>query len=236
MLLTIARPRPTPSRVVGAYAFGAALKRLGKCGSQLWGELLAGVLYSEHCTLGVDAGRDPHGARSGRLWTIAFCTRFVVSCSRSACEPVVGASAGGLDGEAAFFCEGEERFGGFFRYEGEVDVFAGEGPLVGAAEQEQCFREVDRSGVDGVEAVDELAGVAVRIVAGDVEKRLRDRQRGAQFVGGVGCESLLFGDVRFQVCEHRVEGVGEFAELILAARSTGSGGRVTRSRRCEWRR
>jgi hypothetical protein len=24
---------------------------------------------------------------SGRLWTIAFCTRFVASCSRSACEP-----------------------------------------------------------------------------------------------------------------------------------------------------
>jgi hypothetical protein len=69
--------------------------------------------------------------------------------------------------------------------------------LVGAAEQEQCFGEVDRSGVNGVEAVDELAGVAVaaRIVAGDVEKCLCDRQRGAQFVGGVGCESLLLGDV-----------------------------------------
>ena len=70
-----------------------------------------------------------------------------------------------------------------------------EGPLVGAAEQEQCFGEVDRSGVDGAEAVDELAAVAVRVVAGDVEKCLRDRQWGAQFVGGVGCEPLLFGDV-----------------------------------------
>ena len=36
-------------------------------------------------------------------------------------------------------------------------MFSGEGPLVGAAEQEQCLGEVDRSGVDGVEAVDELA-------------------------------------------------------------------------------
>ena len=126
--------------------------------------------------------------------------------------------AGGLDGEAAFLCEGEERFGGFFRDEGQVDVFSGEGPLVGAAEQEQCFGEVDRSGVDGVEAVDELAGVAVRIVAGHVEKRLRDRQRGAQLVGGVGCESLLFGDVRFEPREHGVEGVGELAELVSAAR------------------
>ena len=90
--------------------------------------------------------------------------------------------------------------------------------MVGAAEQEQCFSEVDRSGVDDVEAADELAGVAVRIVAGDVEKRLRDRQRGAQFVGGIGCESLLFGDVCFEPREHGVEGVGEFAELISAAR------------------
>ena len=125
--------------------------------------------------------------------------------------------AGGLDGDAALLCEGEERLGGFFGDEGQVDVFSGEGPLVGAAEQEQCFGEVDRSGVDGVEAVDELAVVAVRIVAGDVEKCLRDRQRGAQLVGGVGCESLLFGDVCFEPREHGVEGVGEFAELVVAA-------------------
>ena len=96
-------------------------------------------------------------------------------------------------------------------------MFSGEGPLVGAAEQEQCFGEVDRSGVDRVEAVDELAVVAVRIVAGHVEKRLRDRQRGAQLVGGVGCEPLLFGDVCFEPREHAVEGVGELAELISAA-------------------
>ena len=115
------------------------------------------------------------------------------------------------------FREGEERFSGFFRYEGQVDVLSGEGPLVGAAEQEQCFGEVDRSGVDGVEAVDELAVVAVRIVAGDVENGLRDRQRGAQFVGGVGRESLLFGDVCFEPREHGVEAVGEFAELVLTA-------------------
>ncbi len=56
------------------------------------------------------------------------------------------------------------------------------------------------------------------IVAGDVEQCLRDRQRGAQFVGGVGCESLLFGDVRFEPREHGVEGVGELAELVVAAR------------------
>ena len=48
--------------VVGAYAFGPAKERLDKRGNYLWGELLAGVLDSEHHTLGVDAGRDPHGA------------------------------------------------------------------------------------------------------------------------------------------------------------------------------
>jgi hypothetical protein len=116
------------------------------------------------------------------------------------------------------FREGEERFGGFFRYEGQVDVFSGEGPLVGAAEQEQCLGKVDRPGIDGVEAGDDFADVVVRIGAGHVEKCLRDRQRGAQLVRGVGCESLLFGDVCFEPCQHRVEGVGEFAELIFAAR------------------
>ena len=122
------------------------------------------------------------------------------------------------------FCEGEEGFGGFLGYEGKVDVFWGEGPLVDTAELEQCFGEADRSGVNGVETVDKFAVPTARIVAGDVEKCLRDRQRGAQFVGGVGgeslllgCESLLFGYVRFEPGEHGVEGVGEFAELISAA-------------------
>ena len=114
--------------------------------------------------------------------------------------------------------EGQERFGGFFRDEGQVDVFSGEGPLVGPAEQQQRFGEIDRPGVDGAEALVELAAVAVRIVAGDVEKGLRDRQRGAQFVGGVGREPLLLGDVRLEPREHGVEAVGELAELIAAPR------------------
>ena len=50
------------ARVVGANAFGAALERLGQRGDQLWGELLAGVLDGEHHRLGLNAGRDPHGA------------------------------------------------------------------------------------------------------------------------------------------------------------------------------
>ena len=117
-----------------------------------------------------------------------------------------------------FSAKREERLGGLLRDERQVDVLRGEGPLVGAAEQEQRFGEVDRPGVDGVEAVDELAVVAVRIVAGHVEQRLRDRQRGAQLVGGVGGEPLLLGDVRLEAREHGVEGVGELAELVAAAR------------------
>src|SRR6185437_11800340 len=35
---------------------------------------------------------------------------------------------------------------------------------------------------------------------------------------GVGREPPLFGDVRLQPCQHRVEGVREFAELVAAAR------------------
>ena len=96
-------------------------------------------------------------------------------------------------------------------------MFPGEGPLVGAAEQEQRFGEFDCSGVDVAQAVDEFVGVAVRVVAGHVEQRLRDRQRRTQLMGGVGGEPLLFGVVRFEPREHGVECVGEFAELVVAA-------------------
>jgi len=48
--------------VVGVEAPGAALKRLGKRGSQLSGELLARVLDGERHVLGVNAGGDLHGA------------------------------------------------------------------------------------------------------------------------------------------------------------------------------
>ena len=119
------------------------------------------------------------------------------------------------------FCEGEQRFGGFFRNEGQVDVFSGKGPLADAAEQQQCLGEVDRSGVDGAETLVELATVAVWIVAGDIQKGLCDRQWGAQFVGGVGREPLLLGDMRLEPREHGVEAVGELTELIFTAYSMG---------------
>ena len=218
MLLTIAKPRPTPAWSVRMRLLP---RRNGSASvaTYLRGDLVAGVLDGEHRSLGVSAGRDPHGSLFGQVVDdrVVHEVRSQLQQERVRADGG-GHVAGGLDGDAALLCEGEERLGGFFRYEGQVDVFSREGPLVGAAEQEQCFGEVDRPGVDGVEAVDELAVVAVRIVARDLEKRLRDRQRGAQLVGGVGRESLLLGDVLFQPREHGVEAVGELAELVAAAR------------------
>ncbi len=204
--------------MVGADAFGAPLERFDERGSQIRGEFLAGVLDTEHHSRGMNAGGDPHGA----LFRQVVDDRVVHEVGRHLQQERMGADGGGdvagsLDGEAASFCEWNKRFGGLFRYQGQVDVFSGERPSVGAAEQKQCFREVDRSGVDEVQAIDKFAGVCVRIVAGHLEKCLRDRQRGAQFVGGVGGESLLFGVVCFEPSEHRVEGVGELAELVFAA-------------------
>src|SRR5215218_6493782 len=101
-----------------------------------------------------------------RLWTMALCRRFVAICSRRAGEPMVGV----MSPEDSMV---RPRFSARRRSvsvaSSAIRDRSGEGPLVGAAEQQQCFSEVDRSGVHGVEAVDKFAGVAVRIVAGDVE-------------------------------------------------------------------
>ena len=81
-----------------------------------------------------------------------------------------------------------------------------------------------------LEAVDELAVVAGRVGAGHVEQGLRDRERRAQLVGGVGREPLLLGDLRLEPREHGVEGVGELAELVVGALAAGSGARAIRRR------
>ena len=67
-----------------------------------------------------------------------------------------------------------------------------------------------------MKAVHELAGIAVAIVACNIEKCLRDRKWGAQLMGGICRESLLLGDMGLEPREHGVEGVGELAELIAA--------------------
>jgi hypothetical protein len=124
---------------------------------------------------------------------MAFWTRFVTIRSMSAAEPAVCVVSPVTSRVIwRFFGEGKQRFGGFFGDEGEVDGLAGEAPAVAAAEQQEGLGEVDRPRVDSVEAFDEFALVPRGVVAGDVEECLRDRQRGAQFVGGVRGESLLF--------------------------------------------
>ncbi len=128
-----------------------------------------------------------------------------------------GHTPGGLDGDAALLREGEERFDGLLDEERQVDLGSGERPLVGAAQQQQRLGEVDRSSIDDSKSFDEFVAVPIRIVAGDVEKDLRDRQRRAELVGGVGRESPLLGVVRFQPSEHGVEAVGELPELVIAA-------------------
>lgn len=132
-----------------------------------------------------------------------------------------------LEGDIVLFCEGEQGLGCFLREEGQIDLFPGEGALAGAAEQEQGLGEVDRPGVHGVEAVDDLAGVLMRVGAGHVEDGLRDGQRGAQLVRGVGREAPLFGHVGFEAGEHLVEGVGQFAVFVPAARQPDAVGEGT---------
>lgn len=139
--------------------------------------------------------------------------------------------APGLEGDTVLLREGEQGLGGFLREEGHVDLFPGEGALAGAAEQEQGLGEVDRPGVHGVEAVDDLAGVLVRVGAGHVEDGLRDGQRGAQLVRGVGREAPLFGHVGFEAGEHLVEGIGEFSVLVPAARQPDAVGEGSGRRR-----
>lgn len=125
--------------------------------------------------------------------------------------------AGDVECDPALFGEGEQRFGGFFGDEGEVHALAGEVSALAAAEQQEGLGEVDRPRIDSVQAFDEFAPVSRGVLAGDVEERPRDRQRGAQFVGGVRGEPLLLGDVGLELFEHQVERVREFTEFVLAA-------------------
>src|SRR5205807_3187866 len=116
----------TDTCVLGEDAFGAAKKRLDERVNCLWGELLAGVLDSEHHTVGVSAGRDPHGALPAHV----VDDRVLHEVRGQLPQERVRAErrrhfAGGLDGDATLFCEGEERFSGFFRDEGQVDVYWG---------------------------------------------------------------------------------------------------------------
>ncbi len=82
------REAEADARVVGPDAFVTAKKWLGERGDHLGRKRLAGVLDHELYDIGASTGRDPHEPWSGRLWTIALCTRSVLNCSRSAREPI----------------------------------------------------------------------------------------------------------------------------------------------------
>ncbi len=142
-----------------------------------------------------------------------------------------GDLAVGRQGDAVLLREGQQRLGGLLGHEGQVDGFACEGLPVGPAEQQQRLGEVDRAGVDGLKAVQDLAGVVRGVGAGHVQQRLGDRQRGAQLVRRVGREPPLLGHVRLEPGQHRVEGVGELAELVLAARQPHAVRERSRGRR-----
>jgi hypothetical protein len=165
------------TRVAAVYAFGATPKRLDKGWNQLWGEFLASVLDSEHHSVGLKAGCDPHRALFRQVVDdgVVHEVRCHLLQERFRADGG-GPVAGRFNGDAAHFCDREERLGGFFGYERQVEVFSGEGALLGAAEQEKSFSEVDRSGVEGAKAFIQLAVVTIRIVAGYLKKGLRDRQ------------------------------------------------------------
>lgn len=55
------------TRMATAYAFGALLERFGEGRDQLWSELLAGVLDSEHDGPGADGGAELHSAVFGEV-------------------------------------------------------------------------------------------------------------------------------------------------------------------------
>jgi len=184
--------------MVGAGALRAAPERLGKEDTSFGG--ICSPVFSTLSSAPLRSAlvvthTDP---RSGRLWTIALCTRFVVICSSSAREPTVGA----MSAELSIV----------------TPRLSASGKRVSVASSAARDRSTgSRLRVDGVEAVDELAGPVTRIGARHVEKGLRDGQWGAQLVGRVGGEPLLLGDVLFQPRQHGVEGVGELAELVSAA-------------------
>jgi hypothetical protein len=88
----------------------------------------------------------------------------------------------------------------------------------GPAEGQQCldqFLGLVHGGADGGQYRFQLRGGGGWPGRGDVDQGAHLGQRRAQLVGGVGHEPALAGERGFQPGEHRVEGVGQFLELIV---------------------
>src|SRR5215218_1815665 len=143
--------------MVAADAFGAALERFRECRDQLWTEHLAAVLDREHDGLGALRCADLHRAVVGEIVDdrVVQEVRGQLQQERMRAEGRRDVPRR-LDGDTVLLGEGHECLGGFFGYERQVDGFSDEGALIRAAKHEQCFGEVDRSGVDDAEAFDEL--------------------------------------------------------------------------------
>jgi hypothetical protein len=100
---------------------------------------------------------------------------------------------------------------------GQVGLLADGEPALVAGEEEQRADEalgvIDR-GADVRRHAAQVAGRAVRVSQHDVDRRAHDRQRGAQFVRGVGDEPLLAFERGLEPAEHLVERLGQFAQLV----------------------
>ena len=80
---------------------------------------------------------------------------------------------------------------------------------------------IDRGADVGGHAA-KVGGRAVGIVEHDVDGRAHDRERGAQFVGCVGDETLLALEGGLELVEHLVEGFGQFVEFVAGTAQRNS--------------
>ena len=200
-------------RVVGAEALGRALlEGLGEGREERGRHRRAGVLDAQHARARLRVVWIVTVPPAGRLWTIAFSTRFVTTRDRSAGDQRSSPLAGDLDRDPAVLGEREQPLGHLLDEQREVDGLMREGSLVGAAEHEQRFGEVDRSALtawrrarsSSVTAVLRATSSSVCVIASGCAARGR-RCR----------EPTLLGDVGFELREHGVEGVRQLAELVV---------------------
>jgi hypothetical protein len=104
-----------------------------------------------------------------------------------------------------------------FGNRGQVGLLADGEPALVAREEEQRADEVlgviDR-GADVRRHAAQVGLRAVRVVQHDVDGGAHDRERGAQFVGGVGDEPLLALERGLEPAEHRVERLGQLPQFV----------------------
>jgi hypothetical protein len=100
---------------------------------------------------------------------------------------------------------------------GQVDLLVDGEPALVARQDEQRADEVlgvIHRGADVGRHGAQVAGRAVRVARHDVDRRAHDRERGAQFMRGVGDEPPLALERGLEPAEHLVERLGQFAQLV----------------------